>query len=94
MTGQYRESERRLIDEEARAYRESVKQAKREFADNLAKERAILDEAELVHGDQFKREIEDARTGLDRAEREFIADSDRALRAFNSSVRGARRSIG
>jgi hypothetical protein len=87
-----REKERRVVDKEAQAYRANVRSAKPEFAKNVARERAILDEAERTYGDQLSEDIQNMRAALDEAEREFLEESSRALREFNAGIRKSRRS--
>ena len=88
------EQERRRIDEGARAYRAEIRKAKREYAKNLERERAILDEAERSNPGEFDEDIKNARALYDQAEREFYETLDETLRQFNAAMRQARRSVG
>ncbi len=94
MSGDRREDERRRLIEEARSYRTHRMRAIREFAANLQKERAILDEAERTHGEELRADIATARATLDEAERDFYEQADQALREFNAAVKVSRHSIG
>lgn len=93
MSGHRREEALKQIEEEAEAYRTHREAALREFAATLAKERAMLDEAERTQGEQFSEDIRQARAAFDRAEREFFEQADEALRDFNAAAEEARQSI-
>jgi hypothetical protein len=86
------EHERRRINDEARAYRLGVRRSMKEFAKNLERERAILDEAERSSAGEFDADIKNARKLYDEGEREFYEAADLALRQFNAAVRRSRRS--
>ena len=89
-----REEALKQIEKDAEIYRAQRDAAIREFATNLTKERAILDEAEREHGQQFSEEIKQARANFDKAEREFYESAEEALKAFNAAIEEARRAIG
>ena len=80
--------------EEAESYRAQREAALSDFAANLAKERAMLDEAERAQGEQLREEIRQGRATLDRAEREFFEQVEEARRDFDAAIEEARRSIG
>jgi len=93
MSGHHREEALKQIEEEAEAFRAQREAALREFATNLARERAILDETERTQGEQFSDEIRQARATFDAAEREFLEQTEAALHDFNAAVEETRRSI-
>jgi small-conductance mechanosensitive channel len=93
MSGHTREEALKQIEEEAEAYRARREAALSDFAANLAKERAMLDEAERAQGEQLGEEIRQGRATLDRAEREFFEQVEEARRDFDAAVEEARRSI-
>ena len=94
MVDQAREEALNQIEKEAESYRAQREAAIREFAANIAKERAILDEAEREHGEQFSQEIKQARANFDEAEREFYESTEQALLDFDVAIEEARRAIG